>query len=72
MKGVLMNLRNNRENLCIYYIHMGVCELGEEANHWHYCQKCDKYQPKVNDPASKEPVKSKNKRWYESIFSFLK
>ena len=29
------------------YICMGECKKGRDANHWHYCQKCDKYKPRA-------------------------
>lgn len=37
----------DREIPCIYYDHMGACKKGRDANHWHYCQHCDKYIPRA-------------------------
>lgn len=36
-----------QRNPCLYYICMGECKKGRDANHWHYCQKCDKYIPRA-------------------------
>lgn len=36
-----------RETVCMYYIALGQCKKGREANHEHYCQKCDKYFPRA-------------------------
>lgn len=32
---------------CIYYVCRGLCEKGRDADHSGYCQKCDKYIPRV-------------------------
>lgn len=39
-------MSKDRETPCLYYICMGECKKGRDANHWHYCQKCDKYKPR--------------------------
>ena len=39
-------MAKDRETPCLYYICMGECKKGRDANHWHYCQKCDKYKPR--------------------------
>ena len=36
-----------RETVCMYYIALGQCKKGREANHEHYCQKCNKYFPRA-------------------------
>ncbi len=36
-----------REAVCINYIALGQCKKGREASHEHYCQKCDKYEPRA-------------------------
>lgn len=41
------NMAKDRETPCLYYICMGECKKGRKANHWHYCQKCDKYKPRA-------------------------
>ena len=40
-------MAKDRETPCLYYICMGECKKGRYANHWHYCQKCDKYKPRA-------------------------
>ena len=37
----------DRQTLCLYYICAGKCKKGRKADHTHYCQKCDKYKPRV-------------------------
>lgn len=39
-------MAKDRETPCLYYICMGECKKSRDANHWHYCQKCDKYKPR--------------------------
>ena len=34
---------------CLYYICAGKCQKGREAEHNGYCQKCDKYKPRVRE-----------------------
>ena len=36
-----------RETPCKYYICVGQCEKGREAEHNGYCQKCNKYYPRA-------------------------
>lgn len=36
-----------REVPCKYYISHGVCKKNRDADHNHYCQKCDKYFPRA-------------------------
>lgn len=49
-------MAKDRETPCLYYICAGQCEKGREANHEHYCQRCDKYRPraKVRHPNKKK------------------
>ena len=32
---------------CEFYVCQGECKKGREAEHRGYCQKCDKYRPRV-------------------------
>lgn len=36
-----------RETPCEYYVCAGQCKKGREADHYHYCQHCDKYRPRA-------------------------
>lgn len=38
-----------RETPCRHYLALGQCEKGREACHKGYCQKCDKYVPRVRE-----------------------
>ncbi len=38
-----------RETPCLYYICKGECTKGRDAEHGNYCQKCDKYFPRVKE-----------------------
>lgn len=38
-------MAKTRETSCAYYICFKKCSKGREADHNHYCQKCDKYRP---------------------------
>ena len=40
-------MAKDRETPCKYYICAGQCQKGREADHAHYCQKCDKYYPRA-------------------------
>lgn len=40
-------MAKTRETPCLYYICAGQCQKGREADHAHYCQKCDKYEPRA-------------------------
>ena len=44
-----------KEVPCKYYIAMGQCQKGREAEHRGYCQHCGKYEPRAK-------VKSLNKK----------
>jgi hypothetical protein len=33
----------------MYYESLGVCKKGRDASHKGYCQKCDKYYPRVRE-----------------------
>lgn len=37
----------DRQTPCLYYICAGSCKKGREADHAHYCQRCDKYAPRA-------------------------
>ena len=36
-----------REIPCKYYIALGLCKKGRDACHNHYCQHCNKYDPRA-------------------------
>lgn len=36
-----------RETPCLYYVCVGECKKGREAEHNGYCQRCDKYRPRA-------------------------
>ena len=36
-----------REIPCKYYISFGACEKDRCASHLKYCQRCDKYEPRI-------------------------
>ena len=38
-----------RETPCLYYICKGECTKGRDAEHTGYCQRCDKYKPRVRE-----------------------
>lgn len=38
-----------RETICMYYVALGECKKGRDACHEHYCQKCNKYYPRVKE-----------------------
>lgn len=38
-----------RETVCKYYIAFGICQKGRDACQEHYCQKCNKYEPRVRE-----------------------
>ena len=40
-------MAKDRIESCKYYICAGQCVKNREANHRGYCQKCDKYVPRV-------------------------
>ena len=44
--GIIMK---DRETPCLYYICKGNCKKGREAEHTGYCQRCDKYKPRVRE-----------------------
>lgn len=45
----------DRQTPCFYYICAGLCKKGRKASHAHYCQHCDKYEPRAR-------VKYKNRK----------
>ena len=42
-------MAKDRITPCLYYICLGECEKGREAEHNGYCQKCNKYVPRVKE-----------------------
>lgn len=47
MPGKKVNMAKYREISCKYYLSFGECKKGREASQTGYCQKCDKYYPRV-------------------------
>lgn len=43
-------MAKDRETVCLYYTSCGQpCRKGRTAKHNGYCQKCDKYRPRVRE-----------------------
>lgn len=42
-------MAKDRSIPCKYYIAFGMCSKSREANHNGYCQKCNKYVPRVRE-----------------------
>ena len=42
-------MSKDRLTPCFYYLCKGECKKGREASHHGYCQKCDKYKPRVRE-----------------------
>ena len=42
-------MAKDRLTPCISYICLGSCKKGRKAEHNGYCQKCDKYKPRVRE-----------------------
>lgn len=40
-------MSQDRETPCLFYICAGSCKKNRNADHYHYCQKCDKYIPRA-------------------------
>lgn len=40
-------MAKDRIEPCKYYVCKGTCSKGREADHKTYCQKCNKYEPRV-------------------------
>lgn len=40
-------MAKDRIEPCKFYINAGSCEKNRDADHFGYCQKCDKYFPRV-------------------------
>lgn len=40
-------MAKDRIEPCKFYVHAGCCEKNRDADHFGYCQKCDKYYPRV-------------------------
>ena len=51
-------MAKDRIEPCLFYICTGECEKGREADHRGYCQKCNKYVPRVK---IKHPNQKKQK-----------
>lgn len=42
-------MAKDRLTPCLYYICKGECKRGRDSDHQNYCQKCDKYKPRVRE-----------------------
>lgn len=42
-------MAKTRETVCMHYISIGECKKDRNASHNGYCQKCDKYYPRVKE-----------------------
>ena len=40
-------MATDRQTPCLYYVCAGFCTKGRKADHAHYCQHCNKYQPRA-------------------------
>lgn len=55
-----MIMAKDREIACKYYECEGTCVKGREGTFYHYCQRCDKYDPvKRRRPPRKNLKKEK-------------
>ena len=59
-------MAKDRIEPCESYICKGECKKGREADHNGYCQKCDKYRPRV-----RRRRLNKKKQELEKIFRFF-
>ena len=50
-------MATDRQTPCLYYVCAGLCTKGRKVDHAHYCQHCDKYNPRAR-------VRYKN-HWYK-------
>ena len=48
-------MARTREAICEFYEYRGKCSKNRDANHFKYCQRCDKYRPRAK-------VKKHNKK----------
>lgn len=39
----------DRETPCKHYVCAGLCTKGRKADHAHYCQRCNKYEPRCKE-----------------------
>lgn len=62
-------MSKDRVEPCKYYIHFGNCEKGREADFYNYCQKCNKYVPRIKvkhiNQKKKKIQKIKEKEFFE-------
>jgi len=60
-------MARDRIEPCEFYICAGQCKKNREAKHNGYCQKCDKYRPRVRrkHPNMKKIYNEKQKATYE-------
>ena len=40
-------MATDRQTPCLYYVCAGLCTKGRKADYAHYCQRCDKYEPRA-------------------------
>ena len=53
-------MATDRQTPCLYYVCAGFCTKGRKADHAHYCQHCNKYQPRAK-------VRYKNQKERKSL-----
>lgn len=61
-------MATDRQTPCLYYVCAGQCTKGREADHKHYCKRCDKYKPRarvryINKKKEKLEKIRKNERY---------
>lgn len=39
-------MAKDRIEPCVHYLSAGECDLGRDASHYSYCQKCRQYKPR--------------------------
>ena len=42
-------MAKDRITPCLYYVCKGECKKGRKSDHNGYCQRCDKYKPRVRE-----------------------
>ena len=54
-------MAKDRLTPCLYYICKGECKKGRDADQNGFCQKCDKYKPRVRERHLNEKKKKLDK-----------
>ena len=42
-------MTKDRLTPCLYYVCAGLCKKGRKAEYSGYCQKCNKYKPRIRE-----------------------